>query len=453
MSQWETVSTIQRELLLCELPTREPGSPPLGTTPSLASGSTPNANPPPEDSPTPKIEPSRPAIAVRKCARCGRQLNEGDVACLGCGFRAPPAQPPASDPAQEPAKELTPSKGKVAGKSKGRPDGETVCSPEPAAQSQRVSTFCVLLDGKEQGPYTLQQIRSMWHAGRLTVETRYRETKTTEWKTLLSMLSEIEVSPKVPKGLPPTPRLEASNLQESSAIKTDAQLLPNVSVAEHVDKVRGKQTKYVLKLRFGEPSFGPLTEAEVIAECRSRIRVAADTLCARRTLLGLHTEWLLIREYPQFAPHVANMTIDQERKARQNAATNPPPTADCYLLRNGQQDGPFTPSQIRSMWKAGTISSDTLIYDEQLGDWRPVKSFCRNHDVISVSTQQVIGALLLTVGVIATVYFTIIYDTSVDGHIINLEKQQNRLIGIILGVATCAFGIITILLPQKAKED
>lgn len=61
-----------------------------------------------------------------------------------------------------------------------------------------------------------------------------------------------------------------------------------------------------------------------------------------------------------------------------NAEKNPPPDAECYLWRNGNQEGPFTPSQIRYMWNAGSITADTLYYYSQLSDWCPVKGFCQN---------------------------------------------------------------------------
>ena len=73
MSQWETLSTIQCELLLCELPTKEPGSPARGITPTLASASAPEGKSPVEASPVHKAKPSQTAMALRRCERCGRQ--------------------------------------------------------------------------------------------------------------------------------------------------------------------------------------------------------------------------------------------------------------------------------------------------------------------------------------------------------------------------------------------
>src|SRR5271165_824610 len=64
MPEWETVSKIQRELLLCELPTEEPGLPLRGTTPTLASGSAPETKSR-EASPAPKAEP---APESQKCS-------------------------------------------------------------------------------------------------------------------------------------------------------------------------------------------------------------------------------------------------------------------------------------------------------------------------------------------------------------------------------------------------
>ena len=54
----------------------------------------------------------------------------------------------------------------------------------------------------------------------------------------------------------------------------------------------------------------------------------------------------------------------------------PPKDAHCYLLRNGKQEGPFIPEQIRNMWSAGQITVDALYWFDGLEDWFPVKNFC-----------------------------------------------------------------------------
>lgn len=59
----------------------------------------------------------------------------------------------------------------------------------------------------------------------------------------------------------------------------------------------------------------------------------------------------------------------------QYEAHNPPQDAVCYLLRDGQQHGPYTPTQIRTMWAAGQITVDTLYWFEGLSDWFQVANF------------------------------------------------------------------------------
>lgn len=78
----------------------------------------------------------------------------------------------------------------------------------------------------------------------------------------------------------------------------------------------------------------------------------------------------------------------------QEAELNPSSDAECYLLRGDQQSGPFTPGQIRSMWNAGSITSDTLFYDDKMVEWRPVKFFCLNEKTVSLSAPDVMQQML-----------------------------------------------------------
>jgi hypothetical protein len=161
--------------------------------------------------------------------------------------------------------------------------------------------------------------------------------------------------------------------------------------------------------------------------------------------------------------------LNQQEKARTTAAaikaaeSNPPPDAQCFLFMMGEQSGPFLPAQIRSMWKAGSITADALFYYPQLPDWRPVKSFCKQ---TRASGRQVFGVLLTIIGIVTTIYFAGFYDTSVSterdyivgvgyvggGRVVNLSKQQNRLIGVIVGIAISAIGVVMISLPNKPNE-
>ena len=77
------------------------------------------------------------------------------------------------------------------------------------------------------------------------------------------------------------------------------------------------------------------------------------------------------------------------------------------------------------------------------------------------------GILLTVLGVIITIYFAALYDTSVQtdsrnipgvgyvggSSVVNLAKQQNRLIGVIVGISMSVIGIIVVFLPAKANES
>jgi hypothetical protein len=88
---------------------------------------------------------------------------------------------------------------------------------------------------------------------------------------------------------------------------------------------------------------------------------------------------------------------------------------------------------------------------------------------VSASSEQKkrnIGIMLVVVGIIVTTYFTAIYDTSVTtkgefisgvGYIggdsvVNLEKQQNRLIGVIIGIALAGVGVAILYLPGRRDQ-
>ena len=143
----------------------------------------------------------------------------------------------------------------------------------------------------------------------------------------------------------------------------------------------------------------------------------------------------------------------------------PPPitvTTHCHIFNSGQQQGPYVPQQIKAMWNAGVLTADTLVFPDGFPDWIPISDFlARIHlrqthaDSLSFGVRSA-GILVTIFGVIITIYFAALYDTSVTtesryisgigtigGHsVVNLGKQQNRLIGVIVGVAISAIGIV-----------
>ncbi len=64
--------------------------------------------------------------------------------------------------------------------------------------------YYLILDDKEQGPFTINQIRSMWNTGRLTLKTLYFQPGMTEWTPLATIKATIEPI-VVPPPLPPPP--------------------------------------------------------------------------------------------------------------------------------------------------------------------------------------------------------------------------------------------------------
>ena len=45
---------------------------------------------------------------------------------------------------------------------------------------------------------------------------------------------------------------------------------------------------------------------------------------------------------------------------------------DYYLQVNNEQKGPYALSQIQGMWNSGAITSDSLYWDSQGEQWRPI---------------------------------------------------------------------------------
>ena len=101
---------------------------------------------------------------------------------------------------------------------------------------------------------------------------------------------------------------------------------------------------------------------------------------------------------------------------------------------------------------------------------RPMTTHSPRSDSVSGPAQPFgsgrrgLSVLLTIIGIVVTVYFVAFYDVSVrtyyvsgDGtvggeSVVNLAKQQNRLIGVIIGLALSTVGVIMIYLPTKTHE-
>jgi len=61
--------------------------------------------------------------------------------------------------------------------------------------------YYLWLNEAQQGPYTLEQVQSMWSAGHITPQTLYWQEGNAEWQPLGNILSEIEPKKKATSAL------------------------------------------------------------------------------------------------------------------------------------------------------------------------------------------------------------------------------------------------------------
>jgi hypothetical protein len=62
------------------------------------------------------------------------------------------------------------------------------------------------------------------------------------------------------------------------------------------------------------------------------------------------------------------------------------------LLSHGEQRGPFTYSQLQSMWQTGAITADAMYWQDGLDDWNPIARLSLDRPVPSSppAAQQII---------------------------------------------------------------
>jgi len=46
---------------------------------------------------------------------------------------------------------------------------------------------------------------------------------------------------------------------------------------------------------------------------------------------------------------------------------------DYHITVQGEQKGPYSLSQLQSMWESGTITSDSLYWNTESEEWKPIK--------------------------------------------------------------------------------
>ena len=147
-------------------------------------------------------------------------------------------------------------------------------------------------------------------------------------------------------------------------------------------------------------------------------------------------------------------------------------TTHCHVFCAGQQRGPYLPQQIQTMWNTGKLTADTSVLPAGFPNWIPIATFLAqlHHNQTAAATPpsgaRSIGILLTVVGISVTVYFAALYDTSVysesryipevgylgGSRVVNLGKQQDRLIGVIIGIAMTVGGIVLICLPKRSND-
>jgi len=96
-----------------------------------------------------------------------------------------------------------------------------------------------ILQGEDtKGPYTLNQLRSMWNTGALTSETLFCQEGDSDWSKLESILSDLEPTPPPPTVTPPPtvkvypvePMHESTAKRRGRGLKLAGSLMMIVSV-------------------------------------------------------------------------------------------------------------------------------------------------------------------------------------------------------------------------------
>ena len=65
--------------------------------------------------------------------------------------------------------------------------------------------YWITIGGEQRGPYTLGQLRSMWHSGAITGNTLYWQQGFDEWLPLSLLIEDLEPAPPPP--LPSKPQI------------------------------------------------------------------------------------------------------------------------------------------------------------------------------------------------------------------------------------------------------
>ena len=83
--------------------------------------------------------------------------------------------------------------------------------------------YFILQSHETKGPYTLGQLRSLWHSGAVNGETLYHEEDSENWQTLTTILEELEQKEPTPPVRPPPP--ETPRPPKLAPAKADEELI------------------------------------------------------------------------------------------------------------------------------------------------------------------------------------------------------------------------------------
>lgn len=91
------------------------------------------------------------------------------------------------------------------------------------SRSAMNNIYRIYHDGQERGPYTFEQLRSMWSSGQLTADTLYWQDGMTEWKPLHQLGMDMAIQPVSPPAItmPSQPtRLPSHHVHHTGKVTT-----------------------------------------------------------------------------------------------------------------------------------------------------------------------------------------------------------------------------------------
>jgi hypothetical protein len=91
--------------------------------------------------------------------------------------------------------------------------------------SNKMNKYRIIANGDERGPYTFEQLRSMWSSGQLTTEALYWQEGMTEWESIEGLGLDSAIQPhSLPPPVASVQRMPAAShhVQHTGRVKTKA---------------------------------------------------------------------------------------------------------------------------------------------------------------------------------------------------------------------------------------